>query len=150
MKTNTKQLRNTFLCILAVFLTAGIFTGCGESDSQKLEAYNQNVEEARNALNRSEYMRAHDLVREGAENGHVKSQALLGVAYMKLGQHADGYFWIRRAAEAGDPMSQINLALCYTDGKGVKQNSLEASHWKNEAVKNGYTGPVGILYMFVY
>ena len=69
------------------------------------------------------FAQAVDLLKDGAEKGHVQSQALLGVCYMMLGQETDGVQWIRKAAEAGDKLSQFNLAKCYDQGIGLQKKT---------------------------
>lgn len=137
-----KQFRNASLCILALALTAGVFTGCENAEEKaqaQAEIYRSRINEARKAIDNHEYMRAIELVQEGANKGHARSQGIMGVAYMKLGQTEDGYLWIRKGAEGGDAMAQHNLAYCYNEGKGVKQNTSEAIHWRDKSYENGYS-----------
>ena len=121
------------VAVLAIFLTVGIFTGCGNSDKK----YEQKCIEAKGALGSHQYDHAVELLQEGAQNGHVQSQACLGVAYMMLHREAEGAQWIRKAAEAGDTLSQFNIALCYNHGVGVPKNGDEALFWGKKAEENG-------------
>lgn len=40
-----------------------------------------------------------------------------------------------KLAENGNPKAQVNLALCYSESKGVKQNFSEAVKWLGKAVE---------------
>ena len=46
-------------------------------------------------------------------------------------------FWYRRAAEHGEPGAQNNLAVCLSDGHGVRKNEQEALYWLKKSLKNG-------------
>ena len=141
MKTMKIHLFNTLFCILAAFLTIAIFTSCGESKEEKAEkkneAYYQNVQEARAALESHQYSTAVSLLQEGAQNGHQHSQALLGVSYMMLERREEGVRWIRKAAESGDATSMYNLALCFYYGIGVEKNNSEGGFWSRKAEELG-------------
>ena len=133
-----------FFAILARSLTATFLTGCGKSEEQKTdktEAFQQNVEAASKALGSHQYSKAIDLLKKGAENGHSRSQGLLGVSYMMSDQEYEGVKWIRKAAEGGDPLSVYNMAVCYTHGIGVQKNENEARFWVEQAEELGVKQP---------
>jgi hypothetical protein len=46
--------------------------------------------------------------------------------------------WYRKAAEQGHAEAQNNLALLYTDGKGVAQDYKKALKWYRMAAEQGY------------
>ena len=149
MKTNL-EIHKSFIVALAFILSIGIFTGCGNSEEQKTdkeqkidknEVYQQNVEAASEALGSHQYSKAIDLLKEGAENGHSRSQGLLGVSYMMSEQEYEGAKWIRKAAENGDPVSVYNMAVCYYHGIGVQKNEGEAQFWVEQAEELGVKEP---------
>ena len=41
------------------------------------------------------------------------------------------------AAEQGDLVAQYNLALCYENGEGVKEDKTEAVKWYKKAAEQG-------------
>lgn len=135
-------LRSIFLAF-ALILTFAFFTACGESEKAKL--YSQRCIEAKSIINNNP-TEGLSLLMEGAQNGHVKSQAYIGVCYMNIGGYeVRGAEWIRKAAEAGDALSQYNLALCYKHGIGFSQNLENAVFWAEKAEKNGYTDAVAAI-----
>ena len=152
-----EKLISSIFSAIFLILTFAIFTACGESEETKL--YNQRCIEVKSTINDHP---AEDisLLLEGAENGHVKSQAYLGICYMKIGGYEKGAKWIRKAAEAGDAMSQYNMAVCYKFGYGVSKSQNETDFWIAKAEKNGIpSAPVDLKnanvlphfsYMFKY
>lgn len=46
-------------------------------------------------------------------------------------------FWIRKAAEAGDPDAQNTLAIRYDEGDGLPQDPAQAVVWFQKAADNG-------------
>lgn len=130
----------SILALLVLFLTVCILTGCGKTQN-KTEVYQQRISEATEALGSHQYSKAIDLLTEGAENGHNKSQGLLGISYMMSDQETEGVKWIRKAAEGGDPLSFYNLAVCYEYGFGVEKNSKEAKFWVKKAENAGVSKP---------
>lgn len=44
---------------------------------------------------------------------------------------------LRKAAEAGDASSQLNLGLCYQCGRGVAKDIAQAVHWFRQAAEQG-------------
>ena len=45
-------------------------------------------------------------------------------------------YWLDRAARAGDSLGQLNLALRYSNGRGVKQNHTLSYYWFQYALQN--------------
>lgn len=72
------------------------------------------------------------------ESGGPGCQAMLGAVYLEgdggvpvdLKQGAD---WMHRAALQGMPVAERHLAELYEQGKGVKQDSGEATYWRGRA-----------------
>jgi len=58
--------------------------------------------------------------------------------------------WFRKAAMAGHPDAQFNLALCYYDGKkGLEKNEKRALYWFSKAAKNNNVNAqylLGVIY----
>lgn len=50
---------------------------------------------------------------------------------------ASAAYWYRKAAEKGNTDAQTNLALMYTEGRGVDLNALEAARWYRKAAEAG-------------
>lgn len=57
--------------------------------------------------------------------------------------------FVKKMAEAGDAEMQCVLAEMYSDGKGVRQNYVEARRWYEKAAAQGYVeaqNNLGVLY----
>ena len=61
----------------------------------------------------------------------------LGVACLKQEDFEQAVLFFRIAAEQGDAKAQFNLALCYSQGKGVEENQSEAVRWYRAAAEQG-------------
>ena len=77
-----------------------------------------------------------------AEQGNVRAQLLMGMAYQK--GNRDGFQdykkavkWYTLAAEQGHADAQSNLGAFYGLGLGVLQASVNAHMWANIAASNG-------------
>lgn len=78
---------------------------------------------------------------KAAEQGHVESQAMLGICY-STGEGVPQDFgeaakWYRKAAEQGLDIMQVRLGNCYADGIGVPQDNKEAASWFRKAAEQG-------------
>lgn len=82
-----------------------------------------------------------------AESGDPWAQVNLGAVY----DHGlDGVardpikavIWYRRAAEAGIPEAQFNLAHCLASGRGTPRDDAEAFVWMRRAAEQGLTGSI--------
>ena len=134
-----------FFSLLLLFLSVCIFSGCGESGSKSggiksSKDYEAIADQARMAISEHQYSTAISMLQDGAQNGHVRSQRYLGVCLLMLDREDEGASWIRRAAEAGDVVSQFNMAKCYNYGIGVKANIDEVRFWSQKAEDNGWEG----------
>lgn len=80
-------------------------------------------------------------IREAAENGDVRVQRILGMAYQEgrilPKDHAQAALWYRKAAEQGDPLGQRLLGAAYDSGSGVPEDHLEAARWYRRAADQG-------------
>ena len=45
---------------------------------------------------------------------------------------------LRQAAEAGDAHAQLNLGLCYENGRGVSRDAVQAIKWLRRAAEQGF------------
>lgn len=67
------------------------------------------------------------------------------------GDYATAARQFREAAERGDAAAQHNLALLYSNGKGVPQDYTEAMKWYGKAAEQGYASAqynLGTAYFF--
>ena len=84
---------------------------------------------------------------KAATNGHLDAQTTLGQIYLSKEQNEEGVKWTRLAAEAGEAVAQVNLAICYQTGQGVEQSDAEAIRWTQKAAEQGN---VEALYNLAY
>ena len=87
------------------------------------------------------------MICEMAENGNVYAQKGLGDIYFygDFGIPVDkkcAAEWWRKAAEAGHPLAQGNLAACYYEGYGVEKNDEMAYRWYLKAAEQD--DPLGL------
>ncbi len=83
--------------------------------------------------------------REEAEQKRKQEQAeqnpaewfRLGLNAYNLKNYAEAVKWFRKAAEQGDADAQFNLAVCYENGEGVRQDFAEAVKWYCKAAEQG-------------
>jgi len=92
-------------------------------------------------------------VRSLAKHGHVFEQNQMGMVSMlalRPGYDAaEAVKWFEQAAVRGYAPAQVNLAVMYINGWGVKQNYGAALQWMNQAAKQKYARAyynLGILY----
>lgn len=84
-------------------------------------------------------------LRQLAEQGHIKSQVMLGFMYdtglfPNVPQdYAKAAKWYRMAAEQGNPVAQTGLGEFYEQGKGVPQDYGEARKWYRLAAEQGHS-----------
>lgn len=81
--------------------------------------------------------KAFDLLNSAAERDHPEAMANLGVYYYQLENEAKAFYWINKAAQAGNPHSQYHLALLLESGLGCKVNLEESLVWLHEAAEQG-------------
>ena len=67
-----------------------------------------------------------ELLREAAENGCAEAQYYMGRLTSDKEEAAQ---WYKGAAEQGHCLSQYDLGMLYSEGKGVTQNKTEAVRW---------------------
>ena len=64
-------------------------------------------------------------IRTAAEAGDTSAQVRLGSFYFSCRQYEQACHWVRKAAAAGDPEGEYNLAVCLADGFGAAEDRLE-------------------------
>ena len=94
-----------------------------------------------------------------AESGNPRAQSIMGRAFLHaaLGatlDHAQAIEWYRRAAAAGDPVAQYELAREYyyaeTEHHGVTRNCPEAAQLYAAAAAEGHLSAQGELGVLLY
>jgi hypothetical protein len=93
------------------------------------------------AYNSGDYARARGIWLPLAQNEDAASQAGLGFMYHRgLGvdvDHKQAAFWLRKAAEHGQPEGQMMLGSLYFYGQGVPRSFIQAFAWCDLAQDNG-------------
>ncbi|HEX4118063.1 MAG TPA: tetratricopeptide repeat protein [Rhizomicrobium sp.] len=93
------------------------------------------------AYNSGDYTRAKSIWEPLAENEDAASQAGLGFMYHRgFGMAVDdkkAAYWLRKAAEHGQPEGQLMLGSLYFYGQGVIQSYIQAFAWCDLAQDNG-------------
>jgi TPR repeat protein len=96
------------------------------------------------AFNRQDYAAAGVLLRQPAERGDSRAQALLCHLYthgrgVPL-NYPEAATWCRRSAEQGNAQGQYMLGLLYNAGHGVTESYVQAYKWLNLAAAHA-AGP---------
>jgi TPR repeat protein len=93
------------------------------------------------AYNSGDYLKAKSIWEPLAENEDAASQAGLGFMYHRgFGMAVDdrkAAYWLRKAAEHGQPEGQMLLGSLYFYGQGVVQSYIQAFAWCDLAQDNG-------------
>ena len=93
------------------------------------------------AYNSGDFAKAKSIWQPLAENEDAASQAGLGFMFHHgFGMAADdkkAAFWLRKAAEHGQPEGQMMLGSLYFYGQGVVQSYVQAFAWCDLAQDNG-------------
>jgi uncharacterized protein len=99
------------------------------------------LEDAKAALQRSDYAAALQILRPLAEQGNADAQFNLAAVYAQgLGvpqDDAQAFAWCRKAAEQGNASAQFNLGVIYDRGQGVSQDYAQAVVWYRKAAEQG-------------
>lgn len=126
------------------------------STSSKQEAL---FDQAETAYLRKDYVKAEELFCQVAEQGHVRSQVILGRLY-KTGagvskNDQSAVYWFHKAAEHGDAGAQNDLGWLCSMGRGVSKDNQKAVYWYQKAAEQGlaeaqfnlglmYAGGIGV------
>lgn len=84
-----------------------------------------------------------------AEKGSTQAQNNLGVRAGEQGNHAQAFLYLKRAADAGEPMALYNLGHKYFHGKGLPQDYKKAISYYERAAEKGYEvamSDLGVIY----
>ena len=60
-----------------------------------------------------------------------------GARHYNAGEFSQAVACFRKAAEKGDAEAQLNLGLCYENGRGVEKNNFEAAKWYRKSAEQG-------------
>jgi hypothetical protein len=74
---------------------------------------------------------------KAAGQGQDDAQLALGFLFDQKDDFKSAYYWYRRSAEQGNAIAQNNLAILYSQGKGIPTNFVEAYKWCNLAAAQG-------------
>ena len=111
------------------------------------EAADRRFREGVHQHDAKEYEAAFESFLAAAQLGHVKAQFCLGKMYADgefyrvswaaglKADHAEAFRWYQRAAEAGDPLGQLHLGLCYCHGRGITKDPSKGRKWLVLAAK---------------
>lgn len=89
-------------------------------------------------LSKPDFNLAATAYRKAAERGFAPAMNNLGQLYSNgvfgpAGPGSplldEGFRWMLRAAEAGNPVAAMNVSLAYREGRGVARDAAKASHW---------------------
>jgi uncharacterized protein len=92
---------------------------------------------------------AFEWCQKGADGGFVPAQSTLGVLYTLVKNPLLATTWWAKAANAGDPEAQYNLAQAYAKGEGVAKDAVVAFDWFLKAACQGIAGAqarLGLMY----
>jgi TPR repeat protein len=100
------------------------------------------LEEADSAYQNGEYVRAAQLFRALAEQGHARAQFNLGLL-LADGKGVQRNYpaaqkWYQKAAKQGHAEAQYNLGVLVYDGLGVERDYAAARKWFHQAAAQGF------------
>ena len=85
---------------------------------------------------------------KGAEQGDNYSTYRLGMYYSERKEYTKAFSWLLKSADDGNDMAQVEVAVAYGKGEGVKadwkksfaymQKSAEANNWRGQFYLSGY------------
>ncbi len=96
-------------------------------------AASSSFDEASAAYERGDYVRAMELFRQLAEQGHQWAQRRVASMYAEgrgvPQDYQEAVKWYQLAAAQGNQLAQTNLAMMYSNGTGVPQDFPRAYMW---------------------
>ncbi|MDO5151514.1 MAG: hypothetical protein Q4D76_19350, partial [Oscillospiraceae bacterium] len=138
MKKHTSGLKALLPALmLSVLLSSCVSTGNDASNvsfqpyhPQKASDTDPQLQVARDAYNRGDYVKTMDTLIELADGGNANAMFSLGSMY----EHGDGIHpdlqqavnYYQKAIQLGNQDAQFNLALMYLNGKGVAKDEAKA------------------------
>jgi TPR repeat protein len=130
-----------FLVYLIRFLVAlvfSIFFGSGAT----LAGVEEDYAIAKQSFDSGDYKTAMAAWAPLAEEGHSRSQVMLGYAYKNgmgvVKNNKTSFRWYAKAAAQGDSYAQFKVGSAYTNGEVVLGNNQTAAKWFNLAAKQGF------------
>ncbi len=151
--SNTKMKRNIFFAAVAVILAGTAVYGAGLPDKTDRQAEKTETEAPDNAdrkkaeelyLQYEEYdsndesEKAVECLRQAAELGHDKAQALYAYTCMTEDRIDEAIKWYRAAAAQGNTMAPTLLGRIYFEEE-QKMNMKEAARWFRKGAEQGKT-----------
>lgn len=87
-----------------------------------------------------------------ASMGDAPSQHNLGVEHLHRKEYNIAFSYFKKAAKQGFVLSQINLALCYSEGWGTEQDFLKAEYWYKKAIESGdrKNAPLNLGQLYIF
>ena len=132
---------NGFLVYINRFLVAlvfSIFFGSGAT----LAGVEEDYAIARQSFDSGDYKTALAAWAPLGEEGHSRSQVMLGYAYKNgmgvVTNNKTSFKWYAKAAAQGDSYAQFKVGSAYTNGEVVLGNNQTAVKWFNLAAKQGF------------
>lgn len=84
---------------------------------------------------------------KAAGKGNTQACVALGDMYFTNRQDpARAFPYFKRGAEAGNAHAQHRLAICYSQGWGVKKDVKKSLEWLKKSAGNGFTEPMLMLF----
>lgn len=145
MKKKKMSKVSTFIFVLVLLSVIGV--GWMAAKDLFLEPAEQ-LQSGLTALNKEQYKKAERylLMAEKGPDKMVSLQAdyLLGELYARGGKQfksngRKAEMFLEKAAVAGIPEAQYQLALLYDNGDKIPENRAKALSWMNQAAQAGYT-----------
>lgn len=83
-------------------------------------------------------------LQKSASQGKINACSVLGFMYFQgegiAKDEKRGIYWLRKAAEKGEPTAQFDIGCAYMDGTGgLVQNTNEALKWLKASASQGNT-----------
>ncbi|MBM3858455.1 MAG: hypothetical protein FJ395_02255 [Verrucomicrobia bacterium] len=78
--------------------------------------------------------KSRDWLARAASKQHAPAQTTLGSLARADGKFDEALRWWRQAAEAGNALAQLNLAILYHNGQGVEKDAEAAANWARQAI----------------
>lgn len=143
-----------FACVsLVIFILAGVFIVIAYIVGHVQTVANKETAESKSgvirivdiASSQNGKISLEDLLKAAATND-PDAMFLLGAAYSDIcGKEKIAAEWFQKAAELGQKEATLQLAYCYSQGRGVEQNELQAGLWLMKAAELGHDGAMYML-----
>lgn len=113
--------------------------------STLLTDFKKDMEQAEEAFNKEDVVKAVALLRRAAEQNYIPAQVRLGeiLDYAEHDEEAVG--WYMMAANQDDAAGEYNLGSMYAIGEGIEIDFKKAVYWTNKSAKKDYLAAVKSL-----